>query len=137
MEAFLPEVVYLGYPRCRQKAQAASAVPARRAARGAEGGRRTAAGQDAVGAALVPQLRCLRFPWFLGATRGPGVSTARAELWGGGAYEFDGNGRRIQEIRSWQASRCEAGGRTGVRRGRDGPSKMTPKEPSPIFFPTR
>jgi hypothetical protein len=52
--------------------------------------------------------------------------------------KFDGDGLRVEKVRPCcikASSGRENGGRGERKRG--GPSKMTPKEPSPIFLPTR
>jgi hypothetical protein len=52
--------------------------------------------------------------------------------------EFDGDGLGVEEVRPCceNGFRLEGGtGKSGSKESR--PSKMTPKEPSPIFLPTR
>ena len=57
-----------------------------------------------------------------------------------GTDEFDGDGLGVEEVRPWRENEFRLEKRDGEgrkKRKESRPSKMTPKEPSPIFLPTR
>jgi hypothetical protein len=98
---------------------------------------RTTSSQDTVRPAFVTQLGCLGFAGFLveGGDERNRVGELRA------THKLDGHRLRVEEVCACGVPKEEGvekeQGRAKGRAGGSRPSKMTPKEPSPILRPTR